>query len=229
MHRFLAIFTLVITLSATGAQANNMGWHQYSGYIPNGVAVPFYTNTGTFDQISLAADHQGYANQVRITYVPNEANAEVIDLIAWKGQDVRTEKMYDWRADLPLYDNSITANNWLSKQVVHEGAWPWSEEAAKGDWHNTALAMASSVSGYDNSNLTPVVPGTLGSFMADGKRSDPADAGDLLIHIAMSPTASMDDVIQTMNYGWTADVMARTDPADAGYLLQPMLLAHAGF
>lgn len=65
----------------------------------------------------------------------------------------------------------------------------------------------------------------LQQFLVDGKRTDPADAGDLLIRKALGENPEIWKTFeqatgalpQVMN--WTPDSFAKTDPADAGHLL----------
>ena len=229
MRRFLAIFTTVITLSAAGAQANNMVWQQHNIYTPNGTTIAKAMSAEAPWQINAIGPQERYADLVRVNYAPVSVYPETITLLEDSRVATRHVNAYAQYGRVPTYNGEISTSNWFTNEAIPTGGRLGSEEILKSDWRKMLEATASVTTDFGIPSSAEMVSGTWADFIADGKRSDPADAGDLLIQMAKSSTFVIDDTIQTMNYGWTAETVAQTDPADAGYLLQPMLVANAGF
>lgn len=200
MNRAISILFAITSLSASGAQADNLNWVPREAY---GQAIQLQVDLGksvgewSFADPSMAKDYS--------QHIGNAAKL---------GEN--------WTEAISQHDSPTQSNTWAGLY--------------------TGLAVNSATSALDakqrlgerqwNASFSKV--GLLD--FADGKRSDPADASDLLIQMDASysrPSTVMDGQI-TSDVGapwefWQATAAKRSDPADAGYLLQPILLANANF
>lgn len=123
------------------------------------------------------------------------------------------------------YDGE-TATNWDLVKPKVIGSW------AAGDKAYPWQGITSLYGEFQNINTrTNFLEGSE-QIWAKPKRSDPADAGDLLISVvgkgfgAYESQWDAPSSVGTLNY-WGSVNLARTDPADAGTLLQPYVLAAA--
>jgi len=231
-RRLITVFTMIITLSAHGAQANNMTSPKSAWGVPD-EAIDFglIGMREAWDSYRRNIDGENF-ERLRISYQPESMYYEAAKSLEETGINVTAMGPYTEYRTSFLGEEQANRIEWFRP----DGAW---ESELQG--HLEATSQHWTVSGELNTKFNTsrvqadlpfqedAMPSSWGELIANERRSDPADAGDLLILMASSSGFDASGAMQTGDVRWLAEAVARSDPADAGYLLQPMLLANANF
>jgi len=204
MTRFFSLFAAVaIFLSAQSAQANNL--------------VEFLTKHDG-REATEAVSKERFVLDWNTSYASNYNNSVA---------------SYDYDAGSSGSDG-IKIIGWDTSAGIRSSI--TAPERVKGIWNaDPAVPYSAALWSQDWTLLTEpkgaAVDFTRGKtrYFADGRRSDPADAGDLLLSMAPLNKEGLAFVkgwgskdIGVMQGDLAVDYFAKLDPADAGVLLEPM-------
>jgi hypothetical protein len=136
---------------------------------------------------------------------------------------------------LPLDGTSRLGNKFAGSQTEVLAQWKGSDSDVSVDFHIPEYRKGVGFFGVvEPGKIYTNFPGAERLF-AETKRSDPADAGDLLIQfVAMNKETNLfakglgANITYPAHHVRDSAKFAKMDPADAGILLQPYMLASAG-